>query len=144
MKYSIFALTIMVLLACKTPQIAQTTIPAQPSPTPAASTLFVTWDKKMVDLGKVKKGEKRNLFFELTNTSGQEIKIDIVDACECTRVDFPRGVIVPGAKGRFEVTFDSTEKEADETIGITIVFRETDAAGNPRIESVEYKFQIEK
>ncbi len=141
MKYSIFALTIMVLLACKTPQIAQTTIPAPPSPAPAT---FVTWDKKMVDLGKVKKGEKRDLFFELTNTSGQEIKIDIVDACECTRVDFPRGVIAPGAKGRFDVTFDSTEKEADETIGITIVFRETDAAGNPRIELVEYKFQIEK
>lgn len=98
----------------------------------------------MVDLGKVKKGEKRNLFFELTNTSGQEIKIDIVDACECTRVDFPRGVIAPGAKGRFDVTFDSTEKEAAETIGITIVFRETDANGNPRIESVEYKFDLEK
>lgn len=98
----------------------------------------------MVDLGKVKKGEKRTLFFELTNTSGQEIKIDIVDACECTRVDFPRSPIAPGAKGRFDVTFDSSEKEVAETIGITVVFRETDAAGNPRIESVEYKFDIEK
>ncbi|MBL7808438.1 MAG: DUF1573 domain-containing protein [Saprospiraceae bacterium] len=144
MKYSILALTVMVLLACKTPQIAQTTLPVQSAPATTIPAPFVTWDKKMVDLGKVKKGEKRNLFFELTNTSGQEIKIDIVDACECTRVDFPRGVIAPGAKGRFDVTFDSTEKDANETIGITIVFRETDAAGNPRIESVEYKFELEK
>ena len=105
---------------------------------------FVTWDKKMVDLGEVKKGEKRTLFFELTNTSGQEIQIDIVDACECTKVDFPRGIIAPGGKGRFDVVFDSTEKDADETIGITIVFRETDARGNPRIESVEYKFELIK
>lgn len=98
----------------------------------------------MVDLGKVKKGEKRTLFFELTNTSGQEIQIDIVDACECTKIDFPRGPIAPGGKGHFDVIFDSTEKDASETIGITIVFRNIDTAGNPRIESVEYKFDLEK
>jgi peptidoglycan-associated lipoprotein len=145
MKYPIFVLTILVLLACNTPQNAQSVSSGKPVAAPAATPApFVTWDKKMVDLGKVKKGEKRTLFFELTNTSGQEIKIDIVDACECTRVDFPRGPIAPGARGRFDVTFDSSEKEAAETIGITVVFRETDAAGNPRIESVEYKFDIEK
>lgn len=145
-------LTLAVLLACNTAQKAQSPspnpqIPAStdkqitnsPIPTP-----FVTWDKKMVDLGKVKKGEKRTLFFELTNTSGQEILIEIVDACECTKVDFPRGPIAAGSKGHFDVVFDSSEKEAPETIGINIVFRETDAAGNPRIETVEYKFDIEK
>jgi len=147
-------LTLAVFLACNTVQKAQTAptnspitnLPAEASakegrqPIPA----FVTWDKKMVDLGKVKKGEKRTLFFELTNTSGQEIQIEIVDACECTKVDFPRGPIGPGGTGHFDVVFDSTEKDASETIGITIVFRETDAAGNPRIESVEYKFDLEK
>ena len=146
--------TMVVFLACNTAQKAQN--PATPTTNPSAPVAitpvnnplvpqaFVTWDKKLVALGKVKKGEKRSLFFELTNTSGQEIQIDIVDACECTKVDFPRGPIAPGGKGRFEVVFDSTEKDADETIGITIVFRETDAAGNPRIESVEYSFELEK
>ena len=92
----------------------------------------------------MKKGEKRTLFFEFTNTSGQDIKIDIVDACACTKVDFPRGTIKPQGKGRIDAVFDSTEKEADETIGITIVFENTDANGNPVIESVEYKFQLVK
>lgn len=148
-------LTLVVSLACNTAQKAQ-----NPSPNPQIPTStdkhphisadkqtpspFVTWDKKMVDLGKVKKGEKRTLFFELSNTSGQEIQIEIVDACECTKVDFPRGPIPSGGKGRFDVVFDSSEKDAPETIGINVVFRETDAAGNPRIETVEYKFEIEK
>lgn len=136
-------LTLITLLACNTAQQAQTP-ETKPTGTPSTPPPFVTWDKKMVDLGKVKKGEKRTMFFELTNTSGQEILIEIVDACECTKVDFPRGPIAAGAKGRFEVVFDSSEKDADETIGITIVFRETDAAGNPRIESLEYKFELEK
>ncbi len=96
----------------------------------------------MIDLGKVKKGEKREMFFEFTNTSGQDIKIDIVDACECTKVDFPRGTIAPKSKGRLDLVFDSKDKSADETIGITIVFENMDANGNPRIESVEYKFQL--
>lgn len=146
-------LTTICLLSCHTAQQAQTpaaptsaqtpVAPAAATP-PAAPASFVSWDKKMVDLGKVKKGEKRTLFFEMTNTSSENVQIEIVDACECTRVDFPRGVIAPGGKGRFDVTFDSTEKEADETIGINVVFKNTDAAGNPRIETVEYKFQLEK
>ena len=72
MKYLIFALTVLVLLACNTPQNAQTVTPGKPGEVPSAPSTpapFVTWDKKMVDLGKVKKGEKRTLFFELTNTS---------------------------------------------------------------------------
>ncbi|MFM9949376.1 MAG: DUF1573 domain-containing protein [Saprospiraceae bacterium] len=148
-KFLLPLLTLAVFLSCNTAQKAQTLpLPAvalakegHQSPIPAP---FVTWDKKMVDLGKVKKGEKRTLFFDLTNTSGQEIQIEIVDACECTKVDYPRGPIAPGGKGHFDVIFDSTEKDASETIGITIVFKQSDAAGNPRIESVEYKYELDK
>lgn len=135
-------LTLSILLACNTVPKAQST-PAAASK-PAERPLFVTWDKKMVDLGPVKKGEKRELFFEFVNTSGEDIKIEIVDACECTKVDFPRGTIAPKGKGRLDVVFDSTDKDADETIGITIVFENKDKNGNPVIESVEYKFQLLK
>jgi hypothetical protein len=136
---SLFPLLILgILLSCTTAQKAQPAPTQSPTPIPA----FVKWDKKMLDLGKVKKGEKRSLFFEFTNTSGGDIQIDIVDACECTKVDFPRGVIKPGAKGRLDAIFDSTEKNAAETIGINVIFKQTDAAGNPRIETVEYKFEM--
>lgn len=135
LKYLLSLLTLGILLSCSTPQTTQTLQTAQPS--------FVTWDKKMVDLGKVKKGEKRSLFFVFKNTSGADIQIDIVDACECTKVEFPRGIIKPGGKGRLDATFDSTEKNAAETIGINVIFKQTDAKGNPRIETVEYKFEIE-
>ncbi len=85
-----------VMLSCHTVRKAQP-LPCpglQSKPPPA----FVTWDKKMIELGTVKKGEKRSMNFEFTNTSGADIQIDIVDACDCTKVDFPRGVIAPGAK----------------------------------------------
>lgn len=135
-------LTLLICLACNTTQQAQTGTPAPSAPPVQAKPAFVTWDKKLIELGKVKRGEKREMFFEFTNTSGQDVQIDIVDACSCTTVDFPRGVIAPGSKGRLNVVFDSTEKEAAETIGITVVFKNTDAAGFQKIESVEYKFEL--
>ena len=105
---------------------------------------FVTWDKKMVELGPVKKGEKRSLFYDFTNTSGETVQIDIVDACDCTKVDFPRGPIEPGAKAHLGVTFDSTEKDASETISINVIFKNTHPNGVPYIETVEYKFDLVK
>jgi Protein of unknown function (DUF1573) len=105
---------------------------------------FVTWDKKTIELGKVKKGEQRKMFYEMENSSGEPIQIEIVDACECTKVDFPRSVVPPGEKRRLDVVFDSSEKESGETIGITIVFKNMDEKGNPRIESINYSFEIEK
>lgn len=149
MKHLLSLLSLALLASCSrhtAPAVAAqtqapTSAPAAPAP---KTTAFVTWDKKMVDLGAVKKGEKRTTFFEFTNTSGGDIQIDIVDACECTRVEFPRGIIPPGGKGRLGVTFDSTEKDASETIGINTVFKQNDAQGNPRIEVVEYKFELVK
>jgi peptidoglycan-associated lipoprotein len=134
-------LTLLICLACNTAQQAQTS-PAPPTPPAKTKPAFVTWDKKLIELGKVKRGEKREMFFEFTNTSGQDIQIDIVDACSCTTVDFPRGIITPGGKGRLDVVFDSTEKEAAETIGITVVFKNTDENGFQKIESVEYRFEL--
>ncbi len=146
MKHLIPFLSFVLLLSCSRQTApaaaAQTQVPATPAV--PAKIAFVTWDKKMVDLGTVKKGEKRTTSFEFTNTSGADIQIDIVDACECTKVEFPRGIIPPGGKGRLGVTFDSTEKDASETIGINTVFKQNDAKGNPRIEVVEYKFELVK
>lgn len=122
------------LLSCTSATKAQT----QP-----AQATFVTWDKKMIELGTVKKGEKREMFFDFTNTSGEDIQIEIVDACACTTTDFPRGILKPGAKGRIDATFDSTEKTAPETIDIRVIFKNTDAAGVPKIEVVQYRFNLD-
>lgn len=112
---------------------------AQPQPKPA----FVTWDHKQIDLGTVKKGEIREMDFTLTNTSGEDIKIDLVDACECTTTDYPRGTIAPGKTATIHAVFDSAKKEESETISIRVIFLNTDEQGNPRVETVGYAYVLQ-
>lgn len=133
----LFLLSAGLFFSCQTAQKAQTPAASQPAP-------FVTWEAKLIDLGAVQKGEKRDMKFTFTNTSGQPIQVDIVDACDCTTVDFPRGIIPPGGKGEFPVTFNSESKDESETIPINIYFKQNDARGNPIIERVEYKFDLKK
>ncbi len=133
----LLAICMQGILACHASKDVSTT-ETKVLPKPA----FVTWDKKHIDLGKVKRGEKRTMMFEFTNTSDEPVQIDIVDACFCTTVDFPRGVIEKGGKGKLDVVFDSTEKEKSETISINIIFKNTHEGGLPRIETVEYSFSL--
>ena len=102
------------------------------------------WDKKHLELGKVKKGEKPVFFFEFTNRTASDVQVEIVDACDCTKVDFPRGPIQPGKKGRFDVIFDSTEKTESETLDIRVIWKGRDAEGNPVFDVLSYHFELVK
>ena len=110
----------------------------------AAEPAFVQWNPKFIELGEVKKGERRKMQFSFKNVSDEDAKIDIVDACSCTTVEFPRGTIAPGEKATLDVVFDSTEKDAAETIEIRIIFQNLNKFGIPRIETVEYHFDLVK
>ena len=136
-------LSLTLLLACHTQQKAQSP-PTAPITTTKPATELVTWDKKLVDLGSVKKGEKRSMQYEFTNTSGVDVQLEGVSACDCTTVDYPRGVIPPNGKGRLDVVFNSAEKDESEKIDIDLIFKNTDAAGNPRIERVSYQYILLK
>ena len=105
----------------------------------------MNFDNKLVDFGTVKKGEKRQHIYNFTNTSDEPVEIEIITACECTKVDWTRGKILPGSTGKITANFDSTEKDAAETIAITIVLKNKDKKmGYPVIEEVKFKFDLIK
>ena len=146
-KSIILLLFIGVFMACHTPQKAQT---PDNSPTPAPVSVpqkrisLFQWNEKLLDLGKVTKGEVRNFTFEFTNVSKEDIQIEIVSHCDCTEVDYPRGVFKPGEKGKLVCMFKSAEKDDSETIDIDLIMKNLDVEGNPIIERVSYKFDLVK
>lgn len=106
---------------------------------------IMDFEERSIDFGKVKKGEKREHIFEFVNRGDVPLVIEFIDACTCTTVDWSEEPVKPGEKGKIKVTFDSTEKEEAETIGISIFLENTvPGSGDSIIEMLEYKFDIKK
>ena len=107
---------------------------------------IMTFKTRMIELGKVKKGEKRTGTFYFTNEGDTELYIDLVDACSCTTVTWPEGkTFQPGEGGQIDFTFDSTEKDESETIDLNILLsQETPGDEMPIVEEVNYSFELEK
>lgn len=103
----------------------------------------MTFDMPHVDIGQIKKGEKKEMEFHFTNTGTEDLKIEIVSGCECTTLDWPRKVIKPGERGFVSAIFDSTQKDKSETVEIDINLENQDPkSGYPMFKRVSYTFEL--
>ncbi len=103
----------------------------------------MTFDKDLIDLGTVKKGDQKSFTFDFTNTGREAIEIEIVSACECSTVDWPIKPIKPGEKAKISVDFDSTKKDASETIDVDITLKNIDPkTGYQIFKIVQFKYDL--
>ncbi len=81
---------------------AQTPVSSQPLTTIALS-------ESNFDFGKIKKGDKVEHIYEITNTGTNPLVIsEVKPGCGCTAPDFTKEPIMPGKKGKITLHFDST------------------------------------
>ena len=113
-----------------------------PAPKPG---VHMTFENEHLDIGKVKRGEIKKFDFVFTNTGTDVIEIDIASGCDCTTLDYPKNKILPGKKGTIHVTFDSTKKEASETIDVDIYLKNINPKTGQRIlKIIDYKYELTK
>ena len=98
----------------------------------------ITFDENMQDIGTLERGESHTLFFDFTNTGSQDLVIDLVTACKCTELDWPRTPVAPGEKGQIKVVFDSTSMEIGEIIKTVDIIANTD----PLVVEAKFKANI--
>ncbi|AZA55473.1 DUF1573 domain-containing protein [Chryseobacterium sp. G0201] len=89
--------------ATATPAVAGTPAPSnQPLTTIALS-------ENSFDFGKIKKGDKVEHVYEITNTGKNPLVIsEVKPGCGCTVPDFTKEPIMPGKKGKITLHFDSS------------------------------------
>lgn len=103
----------------------------------------MTFEKELINLGPVKKGDKRSFTFDFTNTGREAIEIEIVSACECSTLDWPIKPIVPGDTAQIQVDFDSTEKDESETIDVDITLKNLDPkTGYQIFKIVQFDYEL--
>ncbi len=61
------------------------------------------------DFGNIKKGDKVNHVYEITNTGKNPLVIsEVKPGCGCTAPEFTKDPILPGKKGKITLSFDSS------------------------------------
>lgn len=105
----------------------------------------LTFNEKHIDLGEVKRGEKKTFQYEFTNSGTDVVEIYLVSGCDCTTLDWTKGKIQPGEKGIIDVIFDSTEKTESETVDIDIYLKNIDPKWDSNYLFVlDYYFELIK
>ncbi len=106
---------------------------------------ILVFDDRTINFGSVKKGEKREHTFRVTNKGDETAKIALVSVCECTTVEKDWDEIKPGETVELKIIFDSSEKDEAEIIDIDIFLdNEIPDSEDPFIEKLRYRFDITK
>ncbi len=74
----------------------------------------MTFDKKTIDFGRIKTGDRPEVVYNFTNTGNAPLDIDIVSGCDCTELDWTRSTVQPGEKGFVKATFKSDKAEPED------------------------------
>ena len=103
------------------------------------------WDKMVVDYGQLSRAETRTTVFTFTNTSQEEVTIEICTACDCMTLDWTTLPIKPGAQGEVKAIFDAGKKDIGEEVNdhIVVVLGNRDPQSQaPIIYELNYRAQI--
>ena len=103
------------------------------------------FDKRELDLGEVQKGDTRSFEYTFTNEGKVPAKVMLIQACDCTTIEHNDAkTYAPGESGTIKITFDSKDKDEDETITIDIYLEQNDKKELPILEMLEYSFKLVK
>lgn len=87
----------------------------------ATNAPVMKFEKETHDFGKIKEGEQVTYAFKFTNTGKSPLIIkDAVATCGCTKPEWPKTPIQPGADGEIKVTFNSATKMGLQDKQITV------------------------
>ncbi|MDB5129912.1 DUF1573 domain-containing protein [Mucilaginibacter sp.] len=87
----------------------------------ATNAPVMKFEKETHDFGKIKEGDKVTYEFKFTNTGKSPLIIkDAIATCGCTKPEWPKSPIQPGADGAIKVTFNSAGKMGLQDKQITI------------------------
>lgn len=90
--------------------------------------------EKTIDLGDIVKGQSKEVEFHFVNAGKADLKIEIVTACKCTDLSWPKDPVKPGEQGVISAVFHTEDQE------LGPVSKTLNIIGNTKPIVVEAKF----
>lgn len=85
---------------------------AEAAPVSNAPLTNIALSESAFDFGDIKKGDKVEHVYEITNTGSNPLIIsEVKPGCGCTAPDYTKEPIMPGQKGKVTLSFDSSSFE---------------------------------
>lgn len=93
----------------------------------------------IMDLGQINPTEQRDLWFELTNNTDQELDFKAWAACGCTVPSIVPSRVAAGASAKLKATFNPVGKTGmqEKTLGVTYMIN-----GNQKGAQVTFRAKI--
>lgn len=100
--------------AAGTPMTADSAVNPVAAPVSNEPSTSIALSESNFDFGKIKKGDKVEHIYEITNTGKNPLIIsEVKPGCGCTAPDFTKEPIMPGKKGKVTLHFDSSSFEGN-------------------------------
>jgi len=103
---------------------------------------LLEFQSETIELGEISKGDLVNGSFHFTNTSTEDVMIDLVSTCECTEAIWPEDAIAPGETGTISFVFDSSKKDEVEPIDVDVILKNVNGDGIPYFHYLSYTFNF--
>lgn len=81
--------------------------------------------KDSIHLGTLAKGDAKEVEFHFTNTGNADLIIEVVTACKCTEIKWPKEAIKPDGKGVISVVFDSSNQDLGDIVKVVDIVANT-------------------
>jgi len=102
-------------------QTPTTTAPTTAAAVASTNAPVIKFEKDNFNFGKIKQGDKVSYDFKFTNTGKSPLIItDATATCGCTKPEWPKEPVQPGADGIIKVTFNSMGKSGLQDKMITV------------------------
>lgn len=98
----------------------------------------IKFDSSTYHFGTVKQGQSVNRKIQFRNIGNDDLIINLISACECTTIDWPRLPVKPGKWAVLDVRYDSKDKSGAQIIDIEIL-----ANTHPEISYTKYYIFVE-
>lgn len=82
---------------------------------------ILKFDSANYQLGTILKGEIKETEIWFTNLGTIPLVIEQMTSCECTTLDYSRKPILPGARSKIKIKYDSKDKSGPQIIDIDIL-----------------------